>query len=61
MTRIVEWLMFVYLFMVAILSMYFAVKAHNMPPRPACAVAEISPDVSPQDKARCRQARGHKL
>jgi hypothetical protein len=61
MTRITEWLMYVYLFIVAVSSMYFAAKVHNMPPKPACAVAEISPDVSLEDKARCRRARGHKL
>ncbi len=53
--------MYVYLFIVAVSSMYLAAKVHNMPPKPACAVAEISPDVSLEDKARCRQARGHKL
>jgi hypothetical protein len=26
-----------------------------------CTVAEISPDVTPAERERCRQIRGHKL
>ncbi len=29
--------------------------------RNVCGVAEISPDVTPQERERCRQIRGHKL
>ena len=29
--------------------------------RNICNVAEISPDVTPQERERCRQIRGHKL
>ena len=29
--------------------------------RNICSVAEISPDVTPQERERCRQIRGHKL
>jgi hypothetical protein len=26
-----------------------------------CTIAEISPDITPQERERCRQIRGHKL
>lgn len=26
-----------------------------------CTIAEISPDITPQERQRCRQIRGHKL
>jgi hypothetical protein len=26
-----------------------------------CTIAEISPDVTPEERKRCRQIRGHKL
>ena len=49
---------------IALFSVYWGYAALSKPmpaPRPLCGVAEISPDFSPADRARCRQVRGHKL
>jgi len=43
------------------LAIYWGIKAHNMPPRLACEVAEISPDFSHEDRQKCRIIRNHKL
>ena len=46
---------------IALFSLYYATKAITNEPRLMCGVAEISPDFSAADRARCRQLRGHKL
>lgn len=49
---------------VALLSVYWGYAALSKPllaPRPICGVAEISPDVTPEERKQCRQMRGHKL
>lgn len=48
----------------ALLAVYWGYAALTQPlkpPVPLCGVAEISPDFSATDRARCRQMRGHKL
>jgi hypothetical protein len=46
---------------IAVFSLYYGAKVISMEPYPMCGVAEISPDFSAADRARCRQMRGHKL
>ena len=49
---------------IALITMYFIVLVNVNPP-PArqniCTVAEISPDITPEERKRCREIRGHKL
>jgi hypothetical protein len=45
---------------IGLFSVYFGYRAMNAPPPSPCGVAEISPDVSPRTKERCRAIRGHK-
>lgn len=49
---------------VALFSVYWGYAALSKPlpaPRPLCGVAEISPDVTPEERKQCREMRGHKL
>lgn len=46
---------------IAMFSLYYGAKVISMEPQIPCGVAEISPDFSAADRARCRQIRGHKL
>ena len=46
---------------IGLFSLYYGYLAITFEPRPACGVAEISPDFSHQDREKCRQLRGHKL
>jgi hypothetical protein len=51
---------------VGLISVYCMWVVMHMPlPQPGrdrlCSVAEISPDITPAERERCRQARGHKL
>ena len=46
---------------IALFSLYYGVKVISEEPQVMCGVAEISPDFSAADRARCRQMRGHKL
>jgi hypothetical protein len=46
---------------VALSSIYMYVKVAEKEPQIMCGVAEISPDFSTADRARCRLIRGHKL
>jgi hypothetical protein len=46
---------------IALFSLYYGLQATTFEPKPACSVAEISPDFSHQDREKCRQIRGHKL
>jgi len=46
---------------IALFSLYYGTKVILNEPQVMCGVAEISPDFSPADRARCRQMRGHKL
>jgi hypothetical protein len=56
-------MLWVYLAIVAIISLHYLMQLDNVPakPRNICSVAEISPDVTQQERERCRQIRGHKL
>ena len=46
---------------IAMFSLYYGTKVILNEPQVMCGVAEISPDFSAADRARCRQMRGHKL
>ena len=49
---------------IACCSLVIVILIALQPPpmhRNICGVAEISPDVTPQERERCRQIRGHKL
>lgn len=46
---------------IALFSLYYGSKVISEEPQIMCGVAEISPDFSVADRARCRQLRGHKL
>ncbi len=46
---------------IAMFSLYYGSKVISEEPQLLCGVAEISPDFSAEDRARCRQIRGHKL
>jgi hypothetical protein len=46
---------------IAVFSLYYGAKVISEEPQLMCGVAEISPDFSASDRARCRQMRGHKL
>ena len=56
-------MLWVYLAIVAIISLHYLMQLDRVPdkPRNICSVAEISPDVTPAERERCRQIRGHKL
>jgi hypothetical protein len=58
-----ELLIYVYVSVVGLLALYIAMLAIDAKPKAElnCAVAEISPDVTPEERKRCRQIRGHKL
>lgn len=59
--KVAEKLIIVFWFICGALAIYWGIKAHNMPPRLACEVAEISPDFSHEDRQKCRIIRNHKL
>ena len=49
---------------VAAINLYFLWYAITTPPpvrHNICTIAEISPDITPEERKRCRQMRGHKL
>lgn len=57
-------LTFIHLVMVVVFTivMLYFLTHYPPPPQPRlCAVAEISPDISPEERERCRLIRGHKL
>ena len=54
-----EILAIVFYICVGLFSVYWMHKSLNT--SIPCGVAEISPDFSAEDRARCRQMRGHKL
>lgn len=58
-----ELLIYVYVSIVALLTLYMAMLAINAKPKAElnCSVAEINPDYSHADRVKCRQIRGHKL
>ena len=49
---------------VAVISFGFMWYAITTPPpvrHNVCTIAEISPDITPEERKRCREIRGHKL
>jgi hypothetical protein len=61
--RNMKYLSFVYLGVVACVSLFFLLVLNFNPPerRNICNVAEISPDVTQKEREECRMIRGHKL
>jgi len=57
-------LVYIYYAMIIIATLGFLVFFVDEPHRPTaaeCGIAEISPDMSPQDRAVCRQLRRHRM
>ena len=49
---------------IAMFTLYFIVLVNVKPPpvrHNICTIAEISPDITPEERKRCREIRGHKL
>jgi hypothetical protein len=46
---------------ISLFALYYGTKVITDEPQIICGVAEISPDFSAADRAKCRQPRGHKL
>lgn len=63
MEKIKEYAIFLCLIPAWVLLIYCLAKVIANPPtrHNVCTVAEISPDVTPAERERCRQIRGHKL
>lgn len=62
--KVAEALAVAFAMCVALSSVYWGYAALTKPmpaPRPLCGVAEISPDVTPEERKQCREMRGHKL
>lgn len=53
-----------YCMCIALLSIYCGYAALSKPlpaPRPLCGVAEISPDITPEERKQCREMRRRSL
>jgi len=63
MEKLKEYAIFLYLIPAWALLIYCLIRVNVNPPtrHNICTVAEISPDVTPAERERCRQIRGHKL
>jgi hypothetical protein len=63
MEKIKEYAIFLCLIPAWAVLLYCLVRVNINPPtrHNICTVAEISPDVTPQERERCRMIRGHKL
>lgn len=63
MKKLLESLVFAHVIAVAAIGMVFLILFNIDPPakRNICSVAEISPDVTPEERKECRMIRGHKL
>lgn len=63
MEKLKEYAIFLCLIPAWVLLIYCLAKVIANPPvrHNVCTVAEISPDVTPAERERCRQIRGHKL
>lgn len=64
MKKVVEETALVYYAIIAIITLYFIALLIVRPPpvrHNVCTIAEISPDVTPEERKRCQQMRGHKL
>ena len=59
--RLAEGLAVAFYVCVAIASLWMYSKVATMEPRLPCSVAEISPDFSNADRAKCRALRNHKM
>lgn len=56
-----EMLVIAFYIVVGLISVYLMWAVWKMPPRMACSISEISPDITPAERERCRMIRGHKL
>lgn len=57
-------LLTIYLSVVLVAMMFFIGLAITQPPpvrHNICTIAEISPDITSEERKRCRMIRGHKL
>lgn len=63
MEKLKEYLVYLYLIPAWVLLLYCLVRVNVNPPvrHNICTVAEISPDVTPAEREKCRLIRGHKL
>ena len=66
MEKIGEWFAVAFYVVVGLVSIFMMYQVMRMPlPEPRdnrlCSVAEISPDITPAERERCRQLRSHKL
>ena len=63
MEKLEKYAIFLYLIPAWVLLLYCLVRVNVDPPvrHNVCTVAEISPDVTPAERERCRLIRGHKL
>jgi hypothetical protein len=62
--KIAECLVFIHVAIVAVITLFFLFLAITTDPpvrHNICTIAEISPDITPEERKRCRQIRGHKL
>jgi hypothetical protein len=61
--KIKKYLVFLYLIPMWAMLTYFIIKVNVNPPvrHNICTIAEISPDITPEERKRCREIRGHKL
>jgi len=59
--KIPEIIAVAFYFAIALFSLYYGSKVIMDEPQIMCGVAEISPDFSAADRARCRLIREHKL
>ena len=63
MEKLKEYAIFLCLIPAWALLIYCLVKVNVNPPvrHNICTIAEISPDITPEERKRCREIRGHKL
>lgn len=63
MSKVFSWLVFFRIFMTVVFTFVFIYLIANLPSGKdrLCGVAEISPDITPQEREYCRMARRHKL
>lgn len=64
MKNVIHALIYIHVAIVGCVATYYLARALSEPPpakRNVCMVAEISPDVTPEERKHCRLIRGHKL
>lgn len=63
MEKLKEYAIFLCLIPAWAVLIYCLIMVNTNPPvrHNICTIAEISPDITPEERKRCRQLRGHKL